>query len=60
MGASYAQQVPILEQIKQEEKGRNTNRLLTYLEWTVDFPIDSVIKSKLVRNCCLGLTVVHR
>lgn len=60
MGASYAQQVPILEQIKQAEKNRNTNRFLTYLEWTVDFPIDSVIKSKLVRNCFLGVTVVHR
>lgn len=60
MGASYAQQVPVIEQIKQEERDRNTSKFLNYLEWMVDFPIDSVIKSKLVRNCFLGVTVVHR
>ncbi len=26
----------------------------------VDFPIDGIIKSKLVRNCFVGVTVVHR
>jgi hypothetical protein len=26
----------------------------------VDFPVDALIKSKLVRNCFAGLTVAHR
>ncbi|MBT8444456.1 MAG: hypothetical protein KJO13_06900, partial [Gammaproteobacteria bacterium] len=61
MGLSYAQRVPVIEQIKQEnKKSTGSNRLLTYLEWTVDLPIDGVIKSRLVRNCFVGVTVVHR
>lgn len=60
MGVSYAQRVPLIEQIKQENDRRDTNRLLTYLEWMVDFPVDALIKSKLVRNCFAGLTVAHR
>ena len=60
LGASYAQSVPVIEQIKQAERGRNTNKFLNYLEWTVDFPIDNLIPSKLVRNCFVGVTVVHR
>lgn len=61
MGLSYAQRIPAIEQIKQENKqSAGSNRLLTYLEWTVDLPIDAVIKSKLVRNCFVGVTVVHR
>jgi len=60
MGVSYAQRIPLLEQIKQENKGATSNRLLTYLEWMVDFPIDGLIRSKLVRNCFAGFTVAHR
>jgi len=60
MGASYAQSIPTIEQIKQSERDRNSSKFLNYLEWTVDFPIDAVIKSKLVRNCFTGVTVVHR
>jgi len=57
---SYAQRIPLVEQLKQDNKGAKSNRLLTYLEWTVDFPIDALIRSKLVRNCFVGVTVVHR
>lgn len=60
MGASYAQRIPLAEQIKQANKGETSNRLLTYLEWTVDVPIDRMLRSKLVRNCFFGFTVVHR
>lgn len=60
MGASYAQEVPMIEQIKQSHKDRDTSRILTYLEWMADIPIDIVIRSKAVRNCFIGVTVVHR
>ena len=60
LGVSYAQEVPIVEQIKQERKGENTNRLLNYLEFTVDFPVDRLVESKLTKNCFLGMTVAHR
>ncbi len=60
LGASYAQKVPYIEVVKQGDRDRNTSKFLNYLEWMVDFPIDGIIKSKLVRNCFVGVTVVHR
>jgi len=59
-GASYAQEVPIVEQIKQAEKEGNTNKFLNYLEMTVDFPLDRMLKSDSLHKCYLGLTTVHR
>lgn len=59
-GASYAQKVPITEQIKQAEKQGNTNQFLNYLEMTVDFPLERMFKSERMRDCYLGLTTVHR
>jgi len=60
LGVSYAQKVPFIEVVKQGDRDRNTSKFLNYLEWTVDFPIDGLIKSKLVRNCFVGVTVMHR
>lgn len=60
LGVSYAQEIPIVEQIKQAKKGEKTNRLLNYLEFQVDFPISRLIKSKFTRDCFLGMTVAHR
>jgi outer membrane protein len=59
-GASYAQKIPSIELVKAQEKDRNNSKLLNYLEFTVDFPIDGIIKSKLARNCYVGLVVNHR
>ena len=59
-GVSAAEKVPYIEQDRQEDRGRETSHVLNYLEWTVDFPIDRLFKSKLVRNCFTGVTVVHR
>ena len=59
-GASYAAQVPIIEQIKQEKTDEETSRLLAYMEFTFDVPIDGLIKSKLTRDCFAGMTVAHR
>jgi outer membrane scaffolding protein for murein synthesis (MipA/OmpV family) len=59
-GMSYAETVPIAEQRKQAEKGNNTSRFLNYLELSLDFPLRRVFKSKAMRNCYAGFTVVHR
>jgi MipA family protein len=59
-GVSYAEEVPTIEVLKQGSRDRNTSRLLNYLEFQADFPIDRIFKSERVRNCFAGLTVVHR
>jgi outer membrane scaffolding protein for murein synthesis (MipA/OmpV family) len=61
-GFSYAQEVPIVEQIKQEQGGRETNKFLNYLEMTLDFSIDAFTKNRAgkLHGCYTGLTVVHR
>jgi outer membrane protein len=59
MGFSYAAEVPIVEQIKQTRRDRNTTRLLNYLEMTLDFPI-ARRRSGPFGNCYAGLTIVHR
>jgi MipA family protein len=59
-GFSAAEKVPYIEQVKQGDRDRNTSHFLNYLEWSVDFPIEGLIKSKATRNCFVGVTVVHR
>lgn len=59
-GMSYADQVPIAEQLKQESKGGNTSRFLNYLELQVDFPLKRISKAKWLQRCYAGITVVHR
>jgi MipA family protein len=60
MGMSYAQRVPIVEQIKQQRRDRNTTRFLNYLEMTLDFPVGRWLESGPLRDCYTGLTAVHR
>jgi hypothetical protein len=59
-GFSYAMDIPGSEQVKQELHGRETSHLLNYMEFTVDFPIDRLIKSRFTKNCFLGMTALHR
>ena len=58
MGVSYAQQVPIVEQLKQSARDRPTSNLLNYLELFADFSLAGI--SKATKNCFAGVTVVHR
>jgi outer membrane scaffolding protein for murein synthesis (MipA/OmpV family) len=60
LGFSYAQKVPIIEQVKQAKKGKNTSHFLNYLEWTLDFPLERITGSKAMRDCFIGITDVHR
>lgn len=59
-GFSYAQKIPTIEQIKQEKKGANTAHFLNYLEAQVDFPLRNFFHSESVRDCYVGLTIIHR
>lgn len=59
-GFSYADKVPMVEQIKQESKDGNTSQFLNYLEWMVDFPVDRIIQAKWTKGCYVGMTIVHR
>ena len=59
-GFSYAMDIPGAEQIKQALHNRETSHLLNYMEFTVDFPIDRLIKSRFTKNCFIGMTAMHR
>jgi MipA family protein len=60
-GFSYADSVPIVEQVKQENRGENTSHFLNYLEAQVDFPLRNLFGDQSpLGNCYAGLTIVHR
>jgi hypothetical protein len=59
-GVSYAERVPYVEQVKQGERGEQTNHWLNYLEAQVDFPLRNFFGERAPRDCYVGLTLVHR
>lgn len=59
-GMSYADNVPIAEQRKQEEKGDNTSHFLNYMEMSLDFPLRRISEANWLQQCYAGLTIVHR
>ena len=59
-GFSYAENVPMIEQVKQSNRDRNTAHFLNYLEAQVDFPLRAVFGDGASENCYIGLTLVHR
>jgi outer membrane scaffolding protein for murein synthesis (MipA/OmpV family) len=59
-GFSYAQRVPMVEQIKQNNRDGNTSHFLNYLEAQVDVPLQRIFGEKAKKNCYVGLTLVHR
>jgi hypothetical protein len=60
-GFSYADKIPIVEQLKQASRGENTSHFLNYLEAQVDFPLRNLFGSRgWWRDCYAGLTIVHR
>jgi len=59
-GVSYADQIPAEEVAKFENKGKNSSRLLNYLEWQLDFPLSKLVRADFARHCFLGLIVTHR
>lgn len=59
-GMSYAENVPMEEQIKQEAAGDNTSHFLNYLEMTLDFPLRRMSRANWLQDCYAGLAIVHR
>jgi len=59
-GLSYAQAVPFTEATSQAERGRNTAKLLQYLDPTIDVSIGDLFGSKKLRETYFGFGVSHR
>jgi outer membrane protein len=59
-GISYASRVPFAEQRDQALRGRDTSKLLLYLDPTIDINIGDVFKARALRETYLGIGVSHR
>ena len=59
-GFSYADSIPYVERVKQEERGENASHFLNYLEAQVDFPLRNLFGGGPLESCYAGLTIVHR
>ena len=59
-GLSYAQAIPFAEAQSQAERGRNTSKLLQYLDPTIDVSVGDLFGSKKLRETYFGLGVSHR
>ena len=59
-GFSYADKIPIVEQVKQAERGRNTSHFLNYLEAQFDIPLRNIFQNEALHNCYAGLSIIHR
>ena len=59
-GVSYAQAVPFAEAQSQAERGRNTSKLLQYLDPTIDVSVGDLFGSKKLHETYFGLGVSHR
>jgi outer membrane protein len=59
-GLSYAQAVPFVEQRSQGERGRNTSKLLQYLDPTIDVSVGDLFGSKKLHETYFGFGVSHR
>jgi len=58
IGLSYAERVPIVEQIERADGSRA--RFQNYLEMTIDFPLPWGRRGSVLGDCFIGLTTVHR
>jgi outer membrane protein len=59
-GLSYAQAVPFTEETSQAERGRNTSKLLQYLDPTIDVSVGDLFGSKKLRETYFGFGASHR
>jgi outer membrane protein len=59
-GLSYVQAIPFAEAQSQAERGRNTSKLLQYLDPTIDVSLGDMFGSKKLRETYFGLGVSHR
>ena len=59
-GISYAGRIPFAEQRDQAIRGRDTSKLLLYLDPTIDINIGDVFRSQPLRETYVGIGVSHR
>jgi outer membrane protein len=59
-GLAYARRVPIMEQRDQALRGRDTSRLLNYMDPTIDVSLGDVVRVRRLRETYVGLGVSHR
>ncbi|MDP3357594.1 MAG: MipA/OmpV family protein [Polaromonas sp.] len=59
-GISLAQRVPYTESSSQAARGRQTSRLLNYLEPSIDVSLGDLIGNRALKNTYLGFGVSHR
>jgi MipA family protein len=59
-GISYASRIPFMEQRDQAVRGRDTSKLLLYLDPTIDLSVGNLFGVRELRETFLGLGVSHR
>jgi outer membrane protein len=59
-GLSYTREVPIMEQRDQALRGRDTSRLLNYMDPSIDVSLGDLIRVKSLKETYVGLGVSHR
>jgi outer membrane protein len=59
-GVAYAARIPVSEARDQALRGRDTSKLLLYLDPTIDINVGDVVRAKALRETYLGLGVSHR
>jgi outer membrane protein len=59
-GISYASRIPFGEQRDQALRGRDTSKLLLYLDPTLDLNIGNLLQARELRETYVGLGVSHR
>ena len=60
VGLSYVRRVPIMEQRDQALRGRETSRLLNYMDPAIDVSLGDLIGVKSLEQTYVGLGVSHR
>ena len=59
-GISYASRIPFTEQRDQALRGRDTSKLLLYLDPTVDLSLGNLLRTPALRETYAGIGVSHR
>jgi MipA family protein len=60
LGVSYAQRVPFVEQRDQTLRGRDTSKLLNYLDPSIDVSVGDLFGVRSLRETYFGFGVSHR
>jgi outer membrane protein len=59
-GISYAQDIPYVEARDQMQRGRNTSKLLNYLDPSIDISLGDLVGIPSQRDTYFGFGVTHR